>query len=217
MPQARRGMKKCDAACRVFRRNAVLGRRAAAPHSMSGDDTMWNKGYVQLYTGNGKGKTTAALGLALRAAGAGLQTFIIQFMKGQHYSELESVKKLGGFITIEQYGSERFCAPDPASLKEIEEHFRLAREGLARARNVLTDGKYAIVVLDEIVTARLFKLLTLEEIMELIRIKPERTELILTGRGAPKALIERCDLVTEMKEIKHYYESGITARKGIEF
>lgn len=171
------------------------------------------KGYVQLYTGNGKGKTTAALGLALRAAGAGLSVIIIQFMKGQHYSELEGVKLLGDAVTIEQYGSPEFCRPDDS---QIREHFDLAQKGLARAQEVLMNVQYNIVILDEIVTAHLFKLIPLDEILKLFEMKPESTELIITGRGAPKKLIRQCDLVTEMKEIKHYYHDGVMERKGIE-
>jgi cob(I)alamin adenosyltransferase len=173
---------------------------------------MLEKGYVQLYTGDGKGKTTAALGLALRAAGAGLKTIFIQFMKGQHYSELDSVKMLGGMLTMEQYGSPEFCRPDS---ENIREHYEMARRGIIRSKEVM-DGSRDIVVLDEIVTALLFKLFPLREILEIIKMKPEKTELVLTGRGAPKELIEKCDLVTEMKEIRHYYQNGVQARAGIE-
>jgi cob(I)alamin adenosyltransferase len=174
---------------------------------------MLKKGYVQLYTGNGKGKTTAALGLALRAAGAGLRTIIIQFMKGQHYSELDAVKLLNDMIKIEQYGSPEFCGPDEES---IEEHHRLARNAIARSREAIVDDNFDIVILDEIVTAYLFKLVTLDEIVELINNRDRHIELILTGRGAPKSLYKYCDLVTEMKEGKHYYNEGVQARLGIE-
>ena len=174
---------------------------------------MFGKGYVHLYTGNGKGKTTAALGLALRAAGAGLRTIVVQFMKGQHYSELDSVKKLGGMITIEQYGSARFCRPDD---ENFGEHLDFARRGLARSREVLSGNGYDIVVLDEIVTAQMFGLVSADDIAGLIRGKPEGVELIITGRGATEPVIALCDLVTEMKEVKHYYQAGVQARKGIE-
>jgi cob(I)alamin adenosyltransferase len=174
---------------------------------------MFKKGYVQLYTGNGKGKTTASLGLTLRAAGAGLKSIVIQFMKGQHYSELDAVPLLDGRLTIEQYGSGKFCRPEN---NNFTEHLELAKKGYKRAKEVLEEGKYKIVVLDEIVTTLGFKLLSVEEIIGLIDLKPEDLELIITGRGAPEELIERCDLVTEMKEIKHYYTEGIMARKGIE-
>jgi len=171
------------------------------------------QGLILVITGNGKGKTTAALGLAFRAAGAELRTIIVQFMKGQRYSELDSVRHFGGLVVIEQYGSTTFCRPDDES---IEEHYRLARKALARAKEVLADGSYSLVILDEIVTSSLFKLVTIDEILELIRLKPENKELVITGRGATPELIEACDLVTEMKEIKHYYNVGVNARTGIE-
>jgi cob(I)alamin adenosyltransferase len=174
---------------------------------------MSGKGYIQLYCGNGKGKTTASLGLAFRAAGAGMKTFVVQFMKGQPYSELESSKMLNGLITIEQYGSKKFCMPDG---ENFDEHYGLIRQGLKRAEEIITGNKYDIVILDEIVTSTIFKLLSIDEILKLIDKKPEKMELILTGRGATQELIDRCDLVTEMKEIKHYYTAGVLARVGIE-
>ena len=174
---------------------------------------MLEQGYTHIYTGNGKGKTTAALGLALRASGAGLKSIIIQFMKGQPYSELEAVKKLGGLITMEQHGSAKFCRPEQ---EDFHEHYALARQGLLRAEAVLRDESYSLVILDEIITATLFKLITLEEIVALIDSKPAGKELVLTGRGATEELLARADLATEMRELKHYYEKGVPARKGIE-
>jgi cob(I)alamin adenosyltransferase len=174
---------------------------------------MLEKGYVQLYTGNGKGKTTAALGLALRAAGAGLKTIIIQFMKGQHYSELGSVLQLKNLITIEQYGSSRFCMVNGENFKE---HSLLAKNAMKRIQEVITGNDFDIIILDEIVTSLYFKIITLDEIAQLIGQKPANKELVLTGRGAPQQLIDLCDLVTEMKEVKHYYTRGVNARTGIE-
>lgn len=174
---------------------------------------MLTRGYIQCYTGNGKGKTTAALGLALRAAGAGMKTAFIQFMKGQVYSELKSVELLSEHITLEQYGSPRFCMPDDSNM---EEHLDYARRGYARALEIMRDPKYNLIVLDEIVTACTLKLVTLEDILNIISIKPYDRELIITGRGAAPELIKACDLVTEMKEIKHYYQQGVEARTGIE-
>ncbi len=174
---------------------------------------MLEKGYIQLYTGNGKGKTTAALGLALRASGAGLKTIIIQFMKGQHYSELEAIKKLKGLVTIEQYGSGKFYMLND---ENFEEHYTLAKNGLKRANEVLTDSKFDIVILDEIVTSISNKIITLDETIKLIELKPKNKELVLTGRGASQHLISLCDLVTEMTDIKHYFSEGVKARIGIE-
>ena len=174
---------------------------------------MLEKGYVHLYTGNGKGKTTAALGLALRAAGAGLKTIIIQFMKGQYYSELDSVKKLDGLVLVEQYGSKNFCMPDD---KNFQEHYDLGRKGFDRSLDVIEDDQFSLIILDEIVTAHLFKIVTIDDIRALINKKPENRELVLTGRGATDELIDLCDLVTEMREIKHYYTKDVIARVGIE-
>jgi cob(I)alamin adenosyltransferase len=174
---------------------------------------MLEKGYVQLYTGNGKGKTTAALGLALRASGAGLKSIIIQFMKGRHYSELDSLLKLKSHITIEQYGSGRFCLIND---ENFEEHCSLARNAMKRSQEVIISNKFDIIILDEIVTALSLKVVTLDEIIKLIEQKPDNKELVLTGRGAPQHLISLCDLVTEMTEVKHYYTNGVSARTGIE-
>ncbi len=173
----------------------------------------FRKGYTQIYTGNGKGKTTAALGLAFRAAGSGIRSIIIQFMKGLPTGEMDASLMLDGVITIEQFGSAKFCRPDDGL---HEEHKRLARSGYDRAREVLTSGEFSIVVLDEILTAAMFGLISEEDIVSLIKIKPAAVELVLTGRSAGDALIDLADLVTEMKEIKHYYQNGVAPRKGIE-
>jgi cob(I)alamin adenosyltransferase len=171
------------------------------------------KGYIQVYTGNGKGKTTAALGLALRAAGHGLRTVILQFMKGWiDYGELAGVRMLAPHVEIIQTGRDTFVNrgnPDP-------EDRRLAREGWELAKKTIRDGKADIVILDEINCAIDFGLLPLEEVLGVIAEKPDGMELILTGRGAPRELIEIADLVTEMKEVKHYYAKGVDARVGVE-
>jgi len=170
-------------------------------------------GYVHIYTGNGKGKTTAALGLSMRAAGHGLKTRIVQFMKGQHYGELYSVKMTGGLVTIEQFGHPTFCKfnakPDPEDVKR-------ARLALARIHELMQTQACDILVADEMVTASLFKLISEDDVLDVIRGKPEGMELILTGRGATGRMMEAADLVTEMKEIKHYYAKGIGSREGIE-
>src|SRR5512146_2545845 len=171
------------------------------------------KGYIQVYTGNGKGKTTAALGLAVRAAGHGLRTQIIQFMKGWiDYGELAGVKMLAPFVEIHQAGRDTFVNrknPDP-------EDVRLAREGWKLSREIISGGKADIVILDEINCAADFGLLPVEEIVEVLRNKPDGMELILTGRGAPQPVIDIADLVTEMGEVKHYYARGVDARVGVE-
>jgi cob(I)alamin adenosyltransferase len=171
------------------------------------------KGYVQVYTGNGKGKTTAALGQALRAAGSGLKTFIIQFMKDFPYGETKSIQLLGEWIKLEQHGNDAFVFDkQPPSDRDLE----AARRGLKRAREALLSGKYDIVVMDEVCVAIHFGLLKIKNVLPLLKERPKSVELIFTGRYCPQELIEKADLVTEMKDIKHYYETGIPARKGIE-
>ncbi len=171
------------------------------------------KGYIQVYTGDGKGKTTAALGLSVRAAGHGLRTIIIQFMKGWiDYGELEGARMLSPYVEIRQAGRDTFVNrkdPDP-------EDVRLAREGWADACEVIRGGKADIVVLDEINCAVDFGLLPAEDVVSVLREKPDGMEIVLTGRGAPRAFLEIADLVTEMREVKHYYAAGVDARVGIE-
>ncbi len=169
------------------------------------------KGYTQVYTGSGKGKTTAAFGLALRAAGAGLRVYIAQFVKGMKYSELDSIKKLSDFIEIKQYGRDCFIFKDPEA-----EDIRVAQEGLKEVSKLMQSRKYDVIILDEANIATYYKLLSVDDLLELIQTKPENVELIITGRMADPRIIEAADLVTEMKEIKHYYQKGIQARDGIE-
>ena len=169
------------------------------------------KGYVQVYTGDGKGKTTAALGLAMRAAGAGLKTFIAQFVKGMKYCELDCLGKLSDSITIRQYGRDCFIYKDPE-----EADILAAREGLKEAREAMLSGKYDLVILDEANIATFYQLFSVEELLEFVAARPEEVELVITGRRADPRIIEAADLVTEMKEIKHYYQQGVQAREGIE-
>lgn len=168
------------------------------------------KGYIQVYTGNGKGKTTAALGLSLRAVCAGKKVFFAQFVKGMKYSELNAVKLLDGF-SMKQYGRNCFIYNDPT-----DEDIRLARKGLEECANILSSGKYDIVVLDEINIALYYKLFAVDEVIDMLDKRHKGVEVILTGRNAPNEIIEKADLVTEMKEIKHYYTKGVEARVGIE-
>jgi cob(I)alamin adenosyltransferase len=169
------------------------------------------KGFVQVYTGDGKGKTTAALGLAFRAAGHGMRAYIGQFMKGQRYGEMEAARQLPG-VTVEQFGRENFVHAQGGTPEDIA----LARRGLERAREALTGGEYDVVVLDEVNVTLHFGLLEIEDVLELIDARPEKVELILTGRRAPQEIIDRADLVTEMVEVKHYFQQGVGARDGIE-
>lgn len=171
------------------------------------------KGYFQIYTGNGKGKTTAALGLALRATGHGLRTYIGQFMKGRPCGEHKAVYRLAPFVTIERYGTRHFVK---AKDMPKEEDLSAAKRGLDKAKKALLSGEYDILILDEITSAYSFHLVTLQELLQFAAAKPADLELIFTGRNAPPELIERADLVTEMKEVKHYYRRGIKARRGIE-
>lgn len=170
------------------------------------------KGYIQVYTGNGKGKTTAALGLALRAVGAGKKVYFAQFVKGKLYSEIAAINRYIPEITIKQYGRDCFIVNEPTS-----EDIQAAKEGLEEVRAVIRSGQYDVVVLDEATIALHYKLFSTEELIAVLQEKPEETEIVVTGRYAPPELIELADLVTEMKEIKHYYTKGILARKGIEY
>jgi len=171
------------------------------------------KGYIQIYTGNGKGKTTAALGQAMRALGHELRVYVIQFMKGNiEYGELEMSKRLAPQFTLKQMGRETFVDkknPDP---KDIE----MAVDALKLARKIVDENSTDILILDEINVALDFKLIPLDEVLGILDRKPETMELILTGRYAPQEIIDRADLVTEMNEIKHYFNNGVQARKGIE-
>lgn len=171
---------------------------------------MLEKGYIQVYTGNGKGKTTAAMGITLRCICAGNKVFFGQFMKGRDYSEKKAVQFLPG-LKMEQFGGLCLMDGNPAE-KDISD----AKKGLERMRTVLSSGEYDLVVFDEINTALYFRLLTVDEVLAVLDLKPERTEVILTGRYAPQEIIDRADLCTEMKEIKHYYNAGVCARAGIE-
>jgi cob(I)alamin adenosyltransferase len=169
------------------------------------------KGYVQVYYGTGKGKTTAALGLAMRAAGNGMKVFIGQFIKGMKYSEIKCLEKLKDNITLKQYGLGCFIKGKPE-----EKDIKAAREGLEDVKNIISSGQYDVVILDEITIAEYFGLISVDDITGLIDSKPEHVEIVITGRKARPEIIDKADLVTEMREIKHYYSSGVAARKGIE-
>jgi cob(I)alamin adenosyltransferase len=170
------------------------------------------KGYVQVYTGNSKGKTTAAIGLAVRAAGAGLKVFIGQFIKSGEYSEIKALnERFADLIKLEQFGTPGFIRE-----KESPEQIEAAGKGLERIKEVIASGEYDVIICDEANVAVSFKLLTVEDLLELISSKPENIEIVFTGRDADPEIVEAADLVTEMKEIKHYYKKGVKARTGIE-
>ena len=169
-----------------------------------------DKGFVHIYTGDGKGKTSAAFGVALRTRMCGSKVYVGQFVKGMKYSETR-LAELVDRLEVEQYGCECFIdrLPDAQDIKRAD-------EGLERAIDVLVSDAFELVILDEIFIAHYFGLLTSEQIQEVIRAKPPRTELILTGRYCPESLFEYADLVTEMREIKHYYQQGVLSREGID-
>jgi cob(I)alamin adenosyltransferase len=169
-------------------------------------------GYVHLYTGNGKGKTTAALGLALRAAGAGKKVFIAQFAKGRHSSEHAALARLKDLITFRLYGLKTFVGKT-LSVKERQ----AAGKGLADASEAMSGGRYDMVILDEAAYAASVGLVSTSRILEAVAGRKGSVEVVITGRNAPRALSEAADLITEMKMKKHYYTAGIKARKGIEF
>lgn len=168
------------------------------------------KGYIQIYTGNGKGKTTASIGLAVRAAGAGLKVFIVQFLKKGDYSEIKALSKFDN-IQVEQYGLGKFVKGKPS-----EEDKVAGKAGLLQLTRLLKEGKHDLVIAEEGNVALMCGLISEEELLELMALKPDHVELVITGRGATQNIIERADLVTEMCEIKHYYQQGVTARIGIE-
>jgi cob(I)alamin adenosyltransferase len=167
---------------------------------------------IHLYTGDGKGKTTAALGLALRAAGAGWRVFIGQFVKGMPYSEIELIRQRIPEISIQQYGRGCFIYDHPTA-----EDMEAARAGLSDIGAKIAGGAYQLVVLDEVCIALHYSLFRLDELVKVLNGRPPEVEIVLTGRKAPPELVNIADLVTDMREIKHYYARGVKARKGIEY
>ncbi|MEJ5186203.1 MAG: cob(I)yrinic acid a,c-diamide adenosyltransferase [Candidatus Geothermincolales bacterium] len=168
---------------------------------------------IQVYTGDGKGKTTAALGQALRALGHGMKVFMIQFMKGRTYGELVTCQKCLPDLTIVMAG--RDCFVEKGSPEEVD--VRLAREGLELAKKVVREGKHQMLILDEINVALDYGLLPLEEVLDFLRSVPPEMEVVCTGRYAPPELVELADMVSEVREIKHHYKKGVAMRKGIEY
>jgi len=169
------------------------------------------KGYIHIYTGNGKGKTTAALGLAIRALGRNKRVCIIQFLKySKDYGEYLF---LSPRITFLYFGLPHFVYPNDLKKEDIE----IALSGIEKSKEIIFSNLYDLIILDEILILVLFKMIDEEEVLNLMKNKPEEVELVLTGRGATKRIIENADLVTEMREVKHYYQKGVKAREGIEF
>lgn len=194
---------------------------------------MADKGYVQVYTGNGKGKTTAAIGLAIRALGAGKRVLLLQFMKSKVYSEHNILPQISPDLHLETLGKPFFVAKEGSLTAEElakwgsevvvfppgkppADYVTVAVQGIARAKEAVSNGKYDLVILDEINVAMFFELVSWQQVEAVINSKLENVELVLTGRGASPELIERADLVTEMREVKHYYQQGVAARLGIE-
>ncbi|MEL7565122.1 MAG: cob(I)yrinic acid a,c-diamide adenosyltransferase [Dehalobacterium sp.] len=172
------------------------------------------QGLIQIYTGNAKGKSTAAFGLAVRAAGHGFKVVVIQFMKtGSYYGEIPGLKRLAPEIEIHSYGKEGFVHRRGVT----EEDISLAHAAMVHAEKALLVPETDILILDEINNALYFQLITVEEVLTLLDKKPFNVEIVMTGRNAPQELIERAHLVTEMKEIKHPFHQGINSRKGIEY
>ena len=174
--------------------------------------TRLTEGYVQVYTGDGKGKTTAALGLVLRAVGQGLRVIVVQFMKSNpNWGEVVSLRKLG--VPVQQCGLDHWVLEGEASAEDLA----AAAAGFAKARALVESGDYDLVVLDELVTALFFGLVSLDSVLAIVASRPAAVELVMTGRHAPPQIIAAADLVTEMRPLKHYSDAGVKARSGIKF
>jgi cob(I)alamin adenosyltransferase len=171
------------------------------------------KGLVMVITGDGKGKTTSAFGQALRAVGQGYNVFVLQFMKGKKYGEFIAAEEYLPRLTIRMSGLDSFVMRNNPAAIDIE----LAQKGLAAAKKAINSGKYDMVILDEINVALDFKLIDLQEVIDIIKNKPAGLDLILTGRYAPAEIIELADTVSEIQEVKHHYSKGIKDRAGIEY
>lgn len=170
------------------------------------------KGYIHVYTGSGKGKTTAAIGLGVRAAGAGYKVYMLQFMKGRRYSELDSIEKLSNF-TFSQHGRDEFVNKEHPEQIDID----LAKKGFEAAKKLVKSKKYDMIILDEINVAIDYNLIDVNEVVKLIEEKPETLELVLTGRYAHPEIQRLAHYISEILEINHPYQQGVKARKGVDF
>jgi cob(I)alamin adenosyltransferase len=169
-------------------------------------------GLIHVYTGNGKGKTTAAIGLGVRAIGNGLKVLMIQFMKGRRYSELNALSNLKNF-TVMQFGRDEFVSKEKPEQIDID----LAQKGLTYTKEILQKNTYDVIILDEINVAVEYHLITIDDVLQLLKEKPPSLELVLTGRYASPEIIKHADIVSEILEIKHPYQKGILSRKGIDW
>lgn len=170
------------------------------------------KGFIHVYTGNGKGKTTAAIGLGIRATGEGLKVYMIQFMKGRRYSEIDALDHIQNF-TVVQFGRDEFVSKENPEQIDID----LARKGFEQAKKIINKGEHDVVILDEINVAVDYNLIPLNDVLQLLEEKPKKVELILTGRYASPEVVKQADIVSEILEIKHPYQNGIESRKGIDW
>lgn len=170
------------------------------------------KGLIHIYTGNGKGKTTAAIGLGIRAVGEGLKVYMIQFMKGRRYSEIDTLTNVPNF-TVVQFGRDEFVSKEKPEQIDID----LAQKGFSHAKEILSKGVHDVVILDELNVAIDFGLIDLNDVLLLLKKKPGHVELILTGRYASSEIVKKADLVSEILEIKHPYQKGVQSRKGIDW
>jgi len=181
-----------------------------------GEEESLEKGMVICYTGDGKGKTTAALGMCVRAAGYQMSVAVVQFVKGSwHYGEMDGIKLLAPYVEFQTAGKGFVGILDDKLPRE--DHIQAAKEALEIAEDKLSSGKFDIVILDEIFVGAGLNLITAQDILQLIAHKPAHTHLVLTGRGAPPEIIDAADLVTEMTEVKHPFQKGIKARRGVDF
>ncbi len=170
------------------------------------------RGLIHIYTGNGKGKTTAAIGQGIRAIGNGLSVYMIQFMKGRRYSEIDALERIPGF-TVKQFGRDEFVNKNKPEQIDID----LAHQGLQHAKTIIEEEKHDVVILDEINVALDYRLISLHDVLEILNHKPHAMDIILTGRYAPPEIVKRADLVSEILEIKHPYQHGEKCRKGIDW
>ncbi len=171
------------------------------------------QGYIQIYTGNGKGKTTAAIGQAVRAAGSGLNVYFVQFMKNYPYGEVELLPNLSAQITLKRYGTDDFVFKKEAPSEDLCSQMEI---GLKEAEKAMLSSVYDLIILDEVLVSIYFKLFSIKRVLQFLKKKPKNVEIILTGRYCPKAILDQADLVTKMDEVKHYYQKGVRARRGIE-